>query len=420
MNRFERVFISLANCIDISFGVGLKFAAVDAAFSKHSVYRDGFLHLLTTRDGNNKLLILAVAICETESASTYEWFAANCKAAGIGRYLNKDAVIFSDRQKGIEAFHDAFRAFVGRCFMHIVRNCRAHIRGSGETFEDEVAWLLQKAKTEAEYNVHLTTLRAQSPMAAEYFDNIAHPEQVFQYLFNQRNVPTHGHKTSNIVESTNGVFVTARHYTPYRMLNKIIGWQGKEFYSRQEQLKHWIDKGHFLTQYAHNLFCIQVEIAKRTSYSVTPAGANTFYVRNTDRPEATQYEVNLDKPACCDYWGEHLQPCRHLVCVFAKLSMLGPSVRRARQTMESYWPKWAHAEKVQELYANRGIRQPGVYSGKFRGPDTERIEPPLQSAVRRGRPRKERFRYKPKTVDDVKARLPVIHNPDYADLVLHC
>ena len=104
MNRFERVFISLANCIDISFGVGLKFATVDAAFSKHSVYRDGFLHLLTTRDG---MLILAVAICETESASTYEWFAANCKVAGIGRYLNKDAVIFSDQGSRLSTMHFA-------------------------------------------------------------------------------------------------------------------------------------------------------------------------------------------------------------------------------------------------------------------------------------------------------------------------
>ena len=85
--------------------------------------------------------------------------------------------------------------------------------------------------------------------------------------------------------------------------------------------------------------------------------------------------------------------------------------------MESYWPKWAHAEKVRDLYVNRGIRQPGMYCDKFRGPDAERIEPPLQSAVRRGLPRKKSYRYKLKTVDDVKAR---IHNPDYGDLVLYC
>ena len=398
----------------------MKFAAVDAAFSKHSMYRDGYLHMLTTRDGNNKLLVLAIAVCETESASTYEWFAQQCVDSGLSRYLNKDAVIYSDRQKGIESFHNAFAAFVGRCFGHIIRNCRAHVKGSGQTFEDSAAWLVQKAKTEVEYRAQLGRLRAQSPMAARYFETIANPEQIFQYLLNDLGVPTHGHKTSNIVECGNGVFVPARHYTPYRMLNKILGWQGSEFYYRQQKLQEWIEKGHFLTEYAHNLFKIQVEIAKRTAYKVTPAGNRTFYVQDRNRAEAKQYEVNVDKPACCEYWTEHRQPCRHLACVFAKLGMLGPSVRRARQTMEAYWPKWAHAERVKELYATRGIRQPAVYCGKFQGPDDQRILPPLQSAAKRGRPRKKRFRSKPKTVADVKARMPTVHNPDYADLIQFC
>ena len=420
MNRFERVFISLGECIDISYGCGLKFAAVDAAFSKHSLYRDGYMHLLTTRDGNNKLLILAVAVCETESGPTYEWFAEQCKEAGIGRYLNKDAVIFSDRQKGIEKFHEAFAAFVGRCFMHIIKNCRTHLKGSGQTFEDSVAWLVQKAKTVVEYHAHLDRLRAQSPMAAAYFETIANPEQVFQHLFNEQGVPTHGHKTSNIVECGNGVFVPARHYTPYHMLNKILSWQGNEFYNRQQQLDQWIAKGHFLTQYAHNLFKIQLEIAKRTGYDVTASGNRIFYVKDRNRADSKQYEVRLDKPACCDYWLEHRQPCRHLICVFAKLHLLGPNVRRARQTMETYWPKWAHAYKVRDLYADRGIRQPTVYFGKFIGPDNERILSPLQSAAKRGSPRKKMYRFKPKTVEDVKTRMPVVYNPDYADLLQFC
>ena len=107
--RFKRVFVSIGNSVDIAYGCGLKFAAVDAAFSKHSMYRDGCMHLLTTRDGNNKVLVLAVAVCETESGDTYEWFARQCIDAGIGRYLNKDAIIFSDRQKGLRNFHDDSR-----------------------------------------------------------------------------------------------------------------------------------------------------------------------------------------------------------------------------------------------------------------------------------------------------------------------
>ena len=52
--------------INITYGCGMKFAVVDAAFSKHTVYHDGQLHLLTTRDGDNKTLVLAWVICETE------------------------------------------------------------------------------------------------------------------------------------------------------------------------------------------------------------------------------------------------------------------------------------------------------------------------------------------------------------------
>ena len=54
--RFERLFVSLGNSIDISYGCGLKFVAVDAAFSKHSTYRQGYLHILITLDGDNNIL----------------------------------------------------------------------------------------------------------------------------------------------------------------------------------------------------------------------------------------------------------------------------------------------------------------------------------------------------------------------------
>jgi hypothetical protein len=420
VHRFERVFISIGNSIDIAYGCGLKFCAVDAAFSKHSKYRDGYMHLLTTRDGNNRLLILAVAVCETESGDTYEWFAEQCKLAGLARYLNKDAVIFSDRQKGLEKFHDAFTAMVGRCFTHIIKNCRVSIKGSGQTFEDATAWLIQKSKTYVDYEFHLDRLRAQSPLAATYFATIAKPEQVYQYLLNEDRVATHGHKTSNIVECGNGVFVPARHYTPYRMLGKILSWQGVKFYQRQRELEAWVSKGHFLTKYAYDKFKIQLEIAKRTGYEVTAGGNRVFYVLDQNRADAKQYEVNLAKPDCCPYWTEHCQPCRHLICVFAKLGMLGPNLRTARTTMEKYWPKWAHAKKVRDLYADRGVRLPTVYAGPFVGPVGDRILPPLQSKARRGRPKKKRYRYKPATVADVKTRMPHVYNPDYADLINFC
>ena len=384
------------------------------------MYRDGCMHLLTTRDGDNKVLVLAVAVCETESGDTYEWFAQQCIDAGIGRYLNKDAIIFSDRQKGLVKFHEAFRALVGRCFNHIIKNCHKAIKGSGQTFEDATAWLVQKAKTRVDHEVAMTNLRGQSGLAADYFAAIDHPEQVFQYLLNDQAAPTHGHKTSNIVECANSVFVPARYYTPYRLLNKVLKWQGQKFFEREVKLNEWIAKGHKLTKYAYEKFLIQCEIAKRTNYGVTPAGNRIFYVQDQDRPDAEQYEVNLADPKCCHYLLEHKQPCRHLFCVFAKEKMLGPNLRTAAQTRETYWPKCFHAHKVRDLYANRGVRLPQLYCGKFRGPDQERILPPAQKPKRRGRPKKQRYRSKPQTVKDIRVRLPTVYNPEYADLMRFC
>ena len=132
--RFKRCFVSLGPMINIAYGCGTRVAGVDAAFSKHTVYRDGQLHLLTTKDGNNKTLILAWAICETESSATYEYFATKCHEAGVSRYLSSKAIVFSDRQKGIKKFHDKFPAKIGRCFKHIVENCQKHIHGKGHSF----------------------------------------------------------------------------------------------------------------------------------------------------------------------------------------------------------------------------------------------------------------------------------------------
>ena len=247
--RFERLFVSIANSIDISYGCGLKFVAVDAAFSKHSLYRQGFLHLLTTLDGDNNMLILAFAVCETESGSTYTYFAEQCNLAGLSRYLSAESIIFSDRQKGIENFHNAFRAKVGRCFQHIIQNCRVHIKGSGQTFEDRTAWKIQQARTEAAFKHALNVLRRHAPMAAAYFRDLENPNQVYQYLINQSGAATHGHKTSNIVESANALFVPARHKTPYHMVNDIIGWQGQKFFEREQILQKWKHK-HLLTKYA--------------------------------------------------------------------------------------------------------------------------------------------------------------------------
>ena len=88
--------------------------------------------------------------------------------------------------------------------------------------------------------------------------------------------------------------------------------------------------------------------------------------------------------------------------------------------LEKYWPKCFHAEKVRDLYANRGVRLPQIYCGKFSGPDGDRILPPHQRPARKGRPKKKRYRYKPKTLRDVEATRPTVYLPDYMNVIQFC
>ena len=127
--RFHRVFVSCAACINIAYGCGMKFCGLDASHSMHSVFRQGYHTFLTTRDGNNKILPLAWAICETESKDTYTFFGDQVHAAGLGRYLGHKTVVYSDRQKGIEYFFNHFHAHVAKCLVHILKNAREHVRG---------------------------------------------------------------------------------------------------------------------------------------------------------------------------------------------------------------------------------------------------------------------------------------------------
>ena len=456
--------------LHIAFGCGMRFSAVDAAFSKHIVYREGYLHLLTTRDGDNKTIVLAWAVCETESGDAYKYFSSKCHEAGLTRYLNGSSIIFSDRQKGIKEFHDKFPAKVGRCFKHIIENCRKHVHGTGQNFKVQTAWALRNAATEAEYKVALARLKRESPRAAKYFDDIKPHVEVFQYAMNAEGVATHGFKTSQIVESLNGVFVKARMDAPYRLNAQILKWQGERLEERTENMKKWIQEKHPLTQYATQLFQVQVytwaqtrlgpnthgpqytwaqthmghntpgpkgihmghnthgpkhtwattrlgpnthacpthhqvAVAQRAGQEVTSSGAGVYYVTNVRSTNGRQHEVLLDKKQCCDHVVMHQQPCRHMVCVFYKIGLLGNNRRTTEQTIRKFWPKYFHSDNYLKMYEGKTIRQPLLYTGKYTGPPELRVLRPRQPKRKRGRPRITRWTWRRKTVKDVERQM---------------
>ena len=128
-------------------------------------------------------------------------------------------------------------------------------------------------------------------------------------------IACHGHKTSNIVECGNGVFVDARWLAPYRFNDEVLGWCGEKLKERVDKIIKWIEKGHILTPYCHELFqqqvlkslcpllcliksaqtcahCAQVELAKRSGYAVVSGdgAGKLFYVQNMQKADAEQIQ----------------------------------------------------------------------------------------------------------------------------------
>ena len=135
-----------------------------------------------------------------------------------------------------------------------------------------------------------------------------------------------------------------------------------------------------------------------------------YNLRNDYRNK--EYEVDLDNPDCCFYVHTHNLPCRHMLVVFFATGLLGTR-RQVAQCLEKYWPKWACAHEYVRMYQGRCIRAPPLYTGPSTGPVTDHIGAPVQSATKRGRPKKERHRYKPKTVKTVEERMPIVYNAEF-------
>ena len=163
----------------------------------------------------------------------------------------------------------------------------------------------------------------------------------------------------------------------------------------------------------------QVEIAKRSAYEVDCAGDKVYYVRDVRTPDGVEYEVNikndLKSVKCCPYITMHGLPCRHVVPVFFKVGLLRG--RNRVNTIKKFWPKWAMAKYYAHMYAKYSVFRPTLHAGPFKGDDADLLAPPEQTHRKRGRPRKERYRHKPKTVKTVQERLPIVYHQQYSEVL---
>ena len=194
---------------------GIEFSGIDGTFLKHiEIDDDACVLLLVTRDGNNKLVVIAWVYCMSETKENYIYMAKYVKRMDYANdYLNrKKHLLYSDRMKGITHFEKEFVCGHAHCIWHIIKNMRRHCRqtrGARVGFHAEQVHQIQQAKTENEFKQKLSLLRRGFPEAANYLNALDH-EKTFLYRLLEEGYTSHGHRTSNVVEIMNKVIKEAR------------------------------------------------------------------------------------------------------------------------------------------------------------------------------------------------------------------
>ena len=187
------------------------------------------------------------------------YFAKKCSEAGPDRYLNnEDSVIFSDRDKGVPAFHNQFsKCHSCRCFCHIIRNTRVAIRRQKMLRNRRWTIMIHPDK----FNTRNVLFAAKGIEMWEFCScqvPVSSEWKARGYKWLEKGVPVHGHSTSNAQESMNGVLRRARNQAPYRFNNKVLEWIGQKIHERSKIASKCTDCA--LTPYCKGLWEEQVPI----------------------------------------------------------------------------------------------------------------------------------------------------------------
>ena len=202
-NRFKRCFLGIGSCLETAIQVGTGFSSVDGTHMHHIHYRTGVAHILTTYDGNNKCIILAMALCETESGGTWDYFGTQGQIFGLGRYLSlPGSVVMHDRMKGIERFMEYFpEAQSVECFLHIINNIYRNAGGK-KGIAVQLLWQLRKAETFKLWFEYFKKIGKRSFTAADYINNSIDEDRNWRWKLLENGVRTYSRSTSQLSEGS--------------------------------------------------------------------------------------------------------------------------------------------------------------------------------------------------------------------------
>jgi len=207
---------------------------------------------------------------------------------------------------------------------------------------------------------------------------------------------THGHKTSNISESTNGTLKTAREKDPYYLNDEFLRWNAAKLYERQNVAKYLRKHKKLWTPYAGSIIHQEETLAQEETLDEYPEGDGVFMVEHTTKNGVFREKVDLKNKTCtCKRSKTHRLPCKHVIFVLDKLNR-----RVTPEQMLLFRQHWVAryfwTENYSE-YENKTLLSPSMNYDKVMIPrvrekDVSSRQYVLRPVIRtrRGRPQKKK------------------------------
>lgn len=235
------------------------------------------------------------AVIESENLDSWTWFLSHLKIAipeSVGMTL------ISDRDKGLLG---AEEAVYGNSIQRLI--CCFHLKGNVcKWYSNTVAsyfWAIANAYSREQYTIAMAALEQYNEGAAIYLKAIDSKLWVTAFYIG----PYYGHKTSNVVESTNKVLFKEQRELPILDLLDAI-WQ----YVMNKRCKHALQlPPQIHTEYAYQqLLCNQ-----RWADANTVQLSSQFCGTITQRNHKT-FITNLQYRICtCGHFQANGIPCGH-------------------------------------------------------------------------------------------------------------
>lgn len=310
-NRFKRVFISPPHSAMI-FEYSLPFLALDGTYIRNCFHQT--LLVASCRDSNNNIFPLAWAIVESENKDSWTWFLVQLKTAIRRVRIIRDAVLISDRDKGLLAadqelnnFHRAY------CCWHIQKNIKD---SHGGELASKIFMELIYASNQVQWDAIFKKLEKASSKAAEYI------KKLDTALWCLKDFPgsRFGHVTSGISEVFNSLIAKNRELSTLELLNSLWNRAAELRTRRHKEARDRQALDQKFTSYAEKLLAEVCSKHWRFTARLTANLPEDSYLAAQVRSTTGQLEIVrwrpdsrflIDRSCSCKRFQDRKFPCVH-------------------------------------------------------------------------------------------------------------